>query len=203
MLRRLLPYASHVRRFKEAYWLLCDCLHNEVWDNVDGCDYISESTGRPNHGKPSCIQAVTPNEPVAEAKTPQINEKVATVDRVATKSTKRNQPGDQKRCIRKKKKMTPEHIEYIKNIQRAEKEDASSGKFKKRGPIVIPKSPTVSELASRADEETNTPLHNVIYDPSDNEVFDIGTQVDEIETQPQAASNDSEVAKKSSVCLRN
>lgn len=82
---------------------------------------------------------------------------------------------------------------HVRKSTAQHKSDIRSSKFAKRGPIFIPMEPDVNHsLKLFIESEVQVPpppthlpdniiLENVVYDPSGNEMFEIGSDVDDIE----------------------
>uniref|UniRef100_A0A8R1EUX0 Uncharacterized protein n=2 Tax=Caenorhabditis japonica TaxID=281687 RepID=A0A8R1EUX0_CAEJA len=70
---------------------------------------------------------------------------------------------------------------YVKKTLEQQKSDTSSSKFKKKGHIYMPLEPSIDPPPPLPK---NIILEKVWYDPTQNEMYDIGTDVDSIEMEP-------------------
>ncbi|CAI2353550.1 unnamed protein product [Caenorhabditis sp. 36 PRJEB53466] len=88
---------------------------------------------------------------------------------------------------------------HVNKANAQHKSDTRSSKFVKKGTIYIPKEPDVRALLlivttirsvadpSAGQSSDNIKLEKVTYDPSGNEIFDIGSDVDDIEMEPSSS----------------
>ncbi|EGT32429.1 hypothetical protein CAEBREN_10711 [Caenorhabditis brenneri] len=67
---------------------------------------------------------------------------------------------------------------HVKKTTAQHKSDTRTSKFQKKGPIFIPREPPIPPAAILPD---NIILEKVTYDPENNEEWDIGSDVDDIE----------------------
>uniref|UniRef100_A0A1I7UJ23 SH3 domain-containing protein n=1 Tax=Caenorhabditis tropicalis TaxID=1561998 RepID=A0A1I7UJ23_9PELO len=88
---------------------------------------------------------------------------------------------------------------HVKKTNAQYRSDMRSSKFEKKGPIFIPKEPPIPPAVPLPD---GIVLENVTYDPKLNEMWDIGSDVDDIELDESYRINpdsltESEVSQKS------
>ncbi|CAB3409350.1 unnamed protein product [Caenorhabditis bovis] len=76
------------------------------------------------------------------------------------------------------------HRKFIINRRKREIEDARSDKFHKRGAIFIPREINDDDIAKKCEDPDNIILEKVFYDERNNEQFDIGSEIDEVELAP-------------------
>ncbi|CAI5443382.1 unnamed protein product [Caenorhabditis angaria] len=76
------------------------------------------------------------------------------------------------------------HQKHIEACKKQELEDGNLENFAKSGTIFIPHAVDDAAFAKKCEAPDNIMLDKVFYDPSGNEVFDIGTDIDDIETNP-------------------
>ncbi|EGT32392.1 hypothetical protein CAEBREN_06285 [Caenorhabditis brenneri] len=67
---------------------------------------------------------------------------------------------------------------HVKKTNAQHKSDTRTSKFQKKGPIFIPREPPIPPAAILPD---NIVLEKVTYDPENNEMWDIGSDVDDVE----------------------
>uniref|UniRef100_A0A8R1HXG3 WSN domain-containing protein n=1 Tax=Caenorhabditis japonica TaxID=281687 RepID=A0A8R1HXG3_CAEJA len=77
---------------------------------------------------------------------------------------------------------------YKKKVEDQQKSDTSSSKFKKKGHIYMPLEPSFDPPEPLPK---NVILERVWYDPAQNEMYDIGTDVDSIEVEPSLSTGGS------------
>ncbi|CAI5442991.1 unnamed protein product [Caenorhabditis angaria] len=76
------------------------------------------------------------------------------------------------------------HRRYIQQCKQQELEDGDLRNFAKSGTIFIPHAVNDAAFTKKCEAPDNIQLERVFYDPSGNEVFDIGSDVDNIELNP-------------------
>ncbi|CAI2349103.1 unnamed protein product [Caenorhabditis sp. 36 PRJEB53466] len=88
----------------------------------------------------------------------------------------------EKKALRTQRKVTRQDLQklqdYIKRRKAEHKSETNTKKFVKRGPIYIPMNPDIPPPQPQAE---NITLDHVEYFPQGNEMFDVGSDVDDIE----------------------
>ncbi|CAL2044417.1 unnamed protein product [Caenorhabditis brenneri] len=99
----------------------------------------------------------------------------------------------------KKRQKLKDHVDKKK---KQHKSDTRSTKFRNEGPIFIPREPNIPPASVLPNDIV---LNKVEYDPSGNEMYEIGSDVDEVELEPSVSINSessaSRTAKKTKLTI--